>query len=240
MRILRSSFILVLLATSGASAQTAAVRGLPPPANAITVTGRATVGAEPDRARVSVTIAANVGIAGAAGVPVDDAANALRDALRQNGVTDPREVLPIGFINARNVVPTVVGTIAKPTRERLEELARNVIKAVPDRYAPAFANSQIAIALVVDDCGPAEARAERAAFEDAKARARRLASAAGVRLGGVIALSEQPSYTTIGCGPRLDGLEPNQVLGNPFNNQYGPAVVPITVDETVEFAIASH
>jgi uncharacterized protein YggE len=244
MIVFRTVVMFVLLASSGAAAQSVLVprtSSADATTQGITVSGHATATAIPDRARVTVQVFGSVGAAPAAGsVPLDDAANALIDALKANGVADAHEVLPLANLNTRSVVPAIVGTVAKPTRERLEEIARNVVKAIPDRFAPAFANAQVQVALFVDDCDAAEARAERDAYADAKARATRLASAAGVRLGPVIAISDAQSSLPPGCTAKPDAGE----NGPPFINigngtgAYGPLVVPITVYETVTFAIA--
>jgi hypothetical protein len=160
--------------------------------------------------------------------------------LKANGVSDAHEVLPFTNLNTRSVVPAVVATVAKPTRERLEQIARNVVKAIPDRFAPAFANAQVQVALFVDDCSADEARAERDAFADAKARAIRLASAAGVKLGPVIGIAAGQSSLPIGCTAKPESVENGPVFVNAQNGTgvYGPLVVPIAIYETVTFAIA--
>ena len=242
MIVFRTAVIFVLLATSSAGAQNVlASRGAyaDAPNQGITVSGHATASATPDRARVTVQVFGSVGGAPVPGsVPLDDAANALIDALKANGVADAREVLPLANVNTRSVVPAVVGSVAKPTRERLEEIARNVVKAMPDKFAPAFANAQVQVALFVDDCSADEARAERDAFADAKARAARLASAAGVKLGPVVAISAAQSSLPTGCTAKADALDNGSVFVNGNGlNAYGPLVVPITVYETATFAI---
>jgi uncharacterized protein YggE len=244
MIVFRTAVMFVLLATGGAEAQNVLVPRTAyadAPNLGITVSGHATATATPDHARVTVQVFGSVGGAPVAGsVPLDDAANALIDALKANGVADAHEVLPFTNLNTRSVVPAVVGTVAKPTRERLEEIARNVVKAIPDRFAPAFANAQVQVALFVDDCSAEEARAERDAFADAKGRAGRLASAAGLKLGPVMAISAAQSSPPIGCTAKPDNAENGPVFINAQNGTgvYGPLVVPITINETVTFAIA--
>jgi uncharacterized protein YggE len=244
MIVIRTIGMFALLATGVADAQGVALPRAAyadVPTQGITVTGHGTAAANPDHARVTVQVFGSVGGAPVAGsVPLDDAANALIDALKANGVGDAHEVLPFTNLNTRSVVPAVVGTVAKPTRERLEEIARNVVKAIPDRFAPAFANAQVQVALFVDDCSADEARAERDAFADAKARAVRLASAAGVKLGPVIAISAAQSPLPIGCTAKPDNVENGPVFINTQNGTgvYGPLVVPIAIYETVTFSIA--
>ena len=232
--IARAFVILALLSTSGALAQMPALRGAAAP-NGITVTGRGTVAAVPDRARITVQISGGVTATGNA--TLDDAVKALIDAMHDNGIADAHEAIPIGTLGTRNVVIAVVGTVAKPTRDKLETMARNVVKAIPDRYTTAFANTQIQTALVIDDCDPVEARAERAAYADAKARASRVASAAGVRLGNVVAIGDNQTILPPSCTTKPDATEANQG-GFPYYVGYGPVVVPIGVTETVQFAIA--
>ena len=240
MLVLRSLAVLAVLTASGASAQNLlGARAGGAATGGITVLGRATVAAVPDRARVTVQIFGNTGPANANATSLDDAANALRDTLRANGVADAREVLPIGNFSTRNVVPAIVGSVEKPTRDRLEEIARNVAKALPDRYAASFANAQIVVALIVDDCDAAEMRAEHAAFVDAKARATRLAAAAGVRLGAVTAIGDTQTFLPPGCAAKPDAIDTTQT-SNPQNvSWYAPLAVPITVNEAVTFAIAN-
>jgi uncharacterized protein YggE len=240
MLVIRSLVPFVLLCTSGATAQNLLGLRDASVSQGITTIGRATVGAAPDRARVSVQVFGSVGTPVAGGVPLDDAANALVDAFKSNGVSDAHEVLPFGNINARNVVPAVFGTVAKPTRERLEAIARAIVKAVPDRFVPAFANAQVQVAFIVDDCAPAEARAERAAFADAKARAERLADAAGVELGSVAAIADTQTFLPPGCTTKPDSVEnaqANVVFGT---NAYAALELPVTANVTVTFRIANR
>jgi uncharacterized protein YggE len=98
----------------------------------------------------------------------------------------------------------------------------------------------VQVALFVDDCSSDEARAERDAFADAKARAMRLASVAGVKLGPVIAIAAGQSSLPIGCTAKPESVETGPVFINAQNGTgaYGPLVVPITMYETVTFAIA--
>ena len=242
MIVFRTVVMFALLATGVADAQNVLVPRTAyadAPNQGITVTGHATAIATPDRARVTVQVFGSVGGAPVAGsVPLDEAASALIDALKANGVADAHEVLPLTNLNTRSIVPAVVGSVVKPTRARLEEIARNVVKAIPDRFAPAFANAQVQVGLFVDDCSADEALAERDAFADAKARAARLASAAGVKLGPVVAISVAQSSLPPGCTTKPDAFENGSMFLNVGSSGYGPLVVPITVYETVTFAIA--
>ena len=236
----RLLLVCALLTMSSAAAQTAPVGGRPGASlGGITVLGRGTAAATPDRARISIAVFGNVSPQSTSAAPLDDAANALRSALQSSGVQDARIVLPIGNLNTRNVTPAIIGTLEKPTRERLEAVARAVVKALPERVTPALANAQIQITLLVDDCAPEEARAERAAFADARNRAGRLAAAAGLRLGSVEAINATPNFLPAGCSTKPDTIDASGNGPPPFPSYYGPLTLPITVNETVTFAIAA-
>lgn len=224
----------MLVTTAGAAAQGMPYVGRAPAGDAgITVTGRGATASIPSRARITVTLPG----ANAGGVTVDDAAHALVDALRANEVADARVVPPVGSVNAAYAPIAVVGSLAKPTRERLETIAANVVKALPDRFGPVLSKAQIQLALASDDCTADEARAERAAFEDARARAERLASIAGLRLGAVIALNAAQIYLPPGCPTKPDAIEANGNGGAGFGSLYGALTLPITVTLTLTYAL---
>jgi uncharacterized protein YggE len=233
---LRPLLALLVLTTAGASAQ-GVPRGAAPATGGITVNGHATVLAAPDRARVTVTVFGTAAGGPAGGIALADALDDLVKAMRAAGIADARDVLPLGNVNARSVNPAVIGTVAKPTRERLEAIAKDVLRGVPDRDAPLLGNAQVQIVAIVDDCGPYEARAERAAFADARARAERLAAVAGLHLGAVTALGDLQTFPSPGCATSPDAVENGPNI--PFGAPYGPIGVPVTVNETATFAIAA-
>jgi hypothetical protein len=234
MRVLNVAALGMLVTTAGAGAQGMPYGGRVPAGDAgITVTGHGAAAALPSRARITVTLSSP----NAVGVTVDDAAHALVDALHANEVGDARVVLPVGTLNAAYAPLAVVGTVAKPTRERLETIATNVVKALPDRFAPVLSKAQIQLALASDDCSADEARAERAAFEDARTRAERLASIAGLHLGPIVALNAAQIYLPPGCPTKPDAIEPNGNGGVGFGNLYGALNLPITVNLTLTYAV---
>jgi uncharacterized protein YggE len=244
MTTLRTLLVLAFLTAGVAGAQTLPGTAKPAPGE-ITVWGRGSVTAPADTVRVSVQLFTGGGGSAGPALSFDDAANALRDALKSSGVADAHIVLPIGSLNARSIVPSIVGTVAKPTRERLEAIARDTVKAIPDRFAPLFANAQIQVALLVDDCGPEEARAERAAFEDAKKRAERIAADAGLRLGPVAGINASQAFLPPGCNAKAGdgsaaGSQNGYALGMQSGNvsgPYGPLELVVSVNETVSFSI---
>jgi uncharacterized protein YggE len=234
MRVLQALALSLVATTAGATAQGIPYAGRTPAGDAgITVTGRGASAALPARARITVTLT----VANAGGVTIDDAARALADALHANDVTDARVVLPVGNVNAAYAPIAVVGSVAKPTRERLETIAANVVKALPDRFQPILSKAQIQLALASDDCTPDEARAERAAFEDARSRAERLASIAGLHLGTVIALNAAQIFLPPGCPTKPDAIEPGGNAGVGFGNLYSTLTLPITVNLTLTYAL---
>ncbi len=231
---MRTALVLILAASSGdASAQPVPYgeRGAQLPSG-ITVTGRGTAAATPTRAKIVVTINSQSN----ASVSVEDAENALVDALHASGVADAHTVFPVGNVSAAFAPLAVVGNIVKPTREKLEAMARGVVKALPERFAPILSKAQIQLALSSDDCSADEARAERAAFEDARERARRIAADANVRLGAVLAVVAAPGLT-FGCAAKPDALETNVNGPFGFGGLYAPLVLPINASLTVTYAL---
>jgi hypothetical protein len=239
-----------LLAADPASAQTA--RSLNAPADhTIVVTGRGVVRIPADRMRIDIRFF-NRGIvpvrqagaaSGATPAPIitaadfDAAGKTIADVLRMHGVPDARWMLPVlGALSPQGASPSIVGTIAKPTRERVEAIMRDALVAMPDSLAWMATNVQIQTTLGVDDCGPAEARAQQAAIADARVRAASIAQAAGVRLGSIVAVNELGSSLG-GCRTKPDDLGILSAGG--FNaGQAEPVLdVPIIVSATVTFAI---
>ncbi len=79
------------------------------------------------------------------------------------------------------------------------------------------------VALVVDDTGPLEPRARRAAFEDARSRAAELAALAGASLGPVVEVVEGSAARPPG-GVRLAGAESFGTSFEPGSTEVGATV----------------
>lgn len=199
------------------------------PPETITVAGRGVVRVPADLLRVRVQLFSR-----ASSANLDQAGQTVVAVMRAHGVPDAAWVLPMsGYLGPQNNAgPIIVGSLAKPTRERAEAIVRDVLKALPDSLATVIANAQVQTALWVTDCTPAEGRAQQAALDDARRRAQMVAHAAGVRLGAVVGVTELGAPATQ-CGP------PPEMSGVMFgqNDTYGPLDVPIAVNATVSFAI---
>ena len=196
----------------------------------LTVVGRATVAVPADRMRVIVRLTPrNVTYAA-----LDDLAKTVADAMRQAGIGDAHVALPLrGFLGPNSTV-AIIGSVGHPTRESVEAILREALKAVPDQTAATLQNAyQVQTSLEVDDCTPAETRAQSAAIADARARAERAAAAAGLRLGGIIAINESGTFAPAACGAKSDDATPMQFSNDP----YGSLSVPVSVTATVTFAI---
>jgi len=204
--------------------------------SAITVVGRGTIRVPADRMRVVVRIFGRSGATGTVG-SLDDAGKTIAEALRAHGMPDAAWVLPLsGMLGQGGGGPQIVGTIEKPTRERVETIMRETVKALPDALASVIQSAQIQSSLFLNDCSDAEARAQKAAVADAHRRAEMIARAAGVRLGSVLAINEQSSVTGACLSPSDFGALGYNPQGNYFD-PYGPLDVSIGVGATVSYAI---
>jgi uncharacterized protein YggE len=200
--------------------------------SAITVTGRGTVHVPADRMRVVVHLFWKKE-AMTQNVDVDALGKTVADVMRAHGVPDAAWVLPLnGMLGSPNAPPSIVGTVVKPTRPAAEAIVREIIKAMPDSVTSAVANVQVQTSLFIDDCFAAENGAEKAAFEDARKHAKALARAAGVKLGAVIAVTENGILPSA-CLPMAD----SNMNFNGSNDALGPVDVQIGVATTVSFAI---
>ncbi len=203
----------------------------------ITVSGRGTVNAPPDR--LTVTIFFNTqfsppGMPRPVGfLPLDDVTRSVVNAMHRAGVDDARIVLPL-FPSGGNAAPQVVGSLTKPTRELVESIVRKVTSDLPATFSPALPNYQIQSRLVVNDCSPFERRAQTAAFADARARAELAAAAAGVHVGRAIAIDQRQFFGSAGCATKPDDMAPQQQF---FYDPYGPFVVPVTSGVTVTYEL---
>ncbi|MBD5657773.1 MAG: SIMPL domain-containing protein [Candidatus Eremiobacteraeota bacterium] len=230
-----SLLALLSLGSGIAAAQTADPRsvngGIPASAGGVTVVGHGSVVISPDRARVEVRLVPQR-FSGAS-LSIDDSGKTVANALRTAGVADASYELPVEGMLGPNSQPAVTGTVTKPTRESLERIARATVKALPSSL-PGVQTFSIGIAYFIDDCSAAESRAQSAALDDARARAKRVATAADVHLGPILAVNEAATFPSPACGQTAPNFGQNI-----FNNQdaYGPLVVTIAVTATVTFAI---
>jgi uncharacterized protein YggE len=225
---------LLAAGATAASAQAgAASRDGIEPAHVITVVGRGQVGVPPDRVRVILRFFPRNGPGGTSAPAYDEAARDLVDAIKRAGAADARVSIPLEASSGPNVQPAVVAMVRKPTRDTIEKMARDTIANLPASVAPAFANYQLTTTLLLDDCSEPETRAQNAALADAHARAERVAAAAGVKLGAVVAVNEGASFGVDPCRAATQ-FSPVQ---NGLVDPYGPLEVPVSVSAIVTYAI---
>ena len=186
---------LVLLLTTGAWAAD------DEPTPRIIVSGQGSAQLAPDMALLQLTVTREAETARAA-LDANSAAMAeVIDALRGQGIAErdiqtsqfsiqPRYVYPKPRTNGETQAPRIVGyTVRNGLGVRVRDLAK--LGAIIDRSVSLGVNEGGSISFTNDDPGAALAQARAAAVEDAAARARTLAAAAGVRLGKVLEITEQ-------------------------------------------------
>jgi len=189
--------ILSLLLTAGAGVR--AADGEPAPR--IIVSGQGSAQLAPDMALLQLTVTREADTARAA-LDANSAAMAeVIEALRGQGIAErdiqtsqfsiqPRYVYPKPGTNGESEAPRIVGyTVRNGLGVRVRDLAR--LGAIIDRSVSLGVNEGGNISFTNDDPSAALAQARVAAVEDAAARARTLAAAAGVKLGKVLEITEQ-------------------------------------------------
>jgi uncharacterized protein YggE len=204
----------------------------------LTVLGRASIAVPADRMNVVVRLNPR-NVTNAA---LDELAKSVADTMRGAGIADAHEALPLLGTLGPNSQVAVLGTIAHPTRTSVESILRGVMATIPDATATAVGNNYgVTTSLAIDDCDGALARAQAAAFEDARARAARAATAAGVHLGAILAINESNAFTDTAC--RTNAVEANGIVVNvgPYgggaNDPYGSLNVTISASATVTYAL---
>jgi len=220
--------------------QPISVAGAPNVMPGITVMGRGVVRVPPDRMRIVVHFfQARVSSAPSAPstpsltMPVDDVGRLVAQTMRANGVPDAQwQYALVGNFTPATTSGFIEGTIAKPTRESVEAIARKIFASLPESLSTSGQNAQIQISLQLDDCAAAEARAQQAAMADAHARAAATAHAFGVRLGPIFAVNESQTFPSPACDTQSENA------GVTFNGgTSGTLSVPITVTATVTYAL---
>ena len=176
-------FVAVLTAAclTTAAAAPAGAQSVPPVAG-ISVQGHGTVRRPADLARFTVVVGNRQNPAGGLG-----GADALVAALKRAGIADAAVGSPGGNVASAQSFATVTGSVRKPTPASVSALVATV-QADPGASAVVIQNINFALAL--DDCSDAQAVADQAALDDARAHAQRLATAAHVQLGAVVGITE--------------------------------------------------
>ena len=126
--------------------------------------------------------------------------------------------------------PTITGYQASQTVTFTLRDTSGVGKAL-DAFVQGDAATNVQIRFALDDAKPKQAEARKLAIEDARAKAKAMADAAGVRLGKVIAVSESSG----GPGPVFDAAPLRAGAGAGTTIPVGE--LDVTVRVQVQFAI---
>jgi len=224
-----------------ASAPGLAQENRPESAPRIAVTGEGEARAVPDMAVMNLTVLREAETAREALTGNNEAMTAVLAALKQDGVAErdlqttglnirPRYIHPNKDNRLRE--PKIVGyTVTNGLTVRIREL--KAVGEVLDRSVTLGINQGGQLAFVNDDTRPILSEARKKAVADALDKARTLAEAAGVKLGKVLAMSEQSSR------PRPIPLARQEAMA-----AAAPASVPVAAGEnsyritvSMEFAI---
>ena len=170
------------------------------PAPRVVVTGEGEMAVVPDMAIVSLAVMREAETAREALDDNNEAMAAVITAMKEAGIED-RDLQTAGLqINPRYVYPQNNGDseqqpriVAYQVSNTLTVRVRDIEKVgeVIDRSVTLGVNQGGNISFTNDDPAQATTEARKSAVEDAVARARTLAEAAGVELGSIIELSEQ-------------------------------------------------
>ena len=171
-----------------ASATPANAQGFPRDVPGITVTGRATLVAPADVAYVSELLVSTPG----SHDDIDRASAAVSTLLHGAGASDVVSATYSG--DDARTGRLISGTIHGPAGATLLVFARGVNDAL--KHYPGTALEHSTTALGLSHCEDVEGRLQSAALEDARARAGRLATDAGVKLGTptIITPGNLPGY----------------------------------------------
>ena len=189
-------FALILLGLIALAAQTAAMAA-EAPHRTMTLTGTGTVMTAPDKAVITVGVATNSRTAAAALKQNSASMTAVLDLLAAEGIakkdiqTTNFSVSPrIVYDNKnRNKPPRVAGyTVTNQVRATVRDLAK--IGPVLDKVVEAGSNRIDGIQFDISEPQPVHDEARRLAVRDAVRKAKLLAEEAGVKLGGIMSISD--------------------------------------------------
>ena len=189
-------FALILLGLIALAAQTAAMAA-EAPHRTMTLTGTGTVMTAPDKAVITVGVATNSRTASAALKRNSASMTAVLDLLAAEGIakndiqTTNFSVSPrIVYDNKdRNKPPRVAGyTVTNQVRATIRDLEK--MGPVLDKVVEAGSNRIDGIQFDISDPQPVHDEARRLAVRDAVRKAKLLAEEAGVKLGGIMSISD--------------------------------------------------
>ena len=191
---------LALIGASGGPRTTLAAEPNLPEEHTISVTGVGRVMLAPDTADVRLGVVVQKPTATEARAAAATAMTGVIDVIRKAGIAD-RDIQtsmlslqPVYDYNKNSTPPPLVGFQVVNTLNIVVRDLGKVGDLIDDAIA-AGATSVDGVSFRVENPAAAEAQARTAAVEDARAKANALASAAGVSIVGVSAISEQSGPT---------------------------------------------
>ena len=201
---MRLATILIPLALSSFLAAPALAQSAPS-LPTIAVDGQGEVSASPDTAYITSGVTTQAATAREALDANTEAMAQLIDTLKAAGIEE-RDIQTSGFSVSPNYVysdvrdalgysqpPRINGyTVSNTVNVRVRDIA--ILGAVLDQSVSVGANTINGISFAVADPGDLYDEARKLAFEDARAKARLYAEAAGVELKSIRTLSESQSY----------------------------------------------
>ena len=179
-----------------------------PYARTITVDGQGKVSAQPDIAKVDVSVVANGKTVKAVTEEGNKKMNAVRDSMKQLGIkaedmqTSSYDLYPQYDYNTpidvKTGLPKPPAIIGYSLNQTLALKIRDLTKtdAVLDKSLAAGANQVSQLTFDLDDASQVKVQARAEAFKKAKQKAQEMSGAAGVRLGRVVTFSESSNPIT--------------------------------------------
>jgi uncharacterized protein len=211
--------------------------GVYPPEHTISVQGVGTIFVKPDIAEISLGVDITRSKLSDARSDAATAMNAIIDALHQLGIADTD--IQTSYLNI-NPTWDYSGSGQKVTGYEVDNILQVKVRDldklgdVVDNSVNAGATTVNGITFELSDPTSAQSQARTAAVKDARARADELASAAGVSITGVSAISETsysmpwPVYANAGGGVMAPDQAPTPVV--PGNSE-------VTVNVSVVYTI---
>lgn len=238
-----SAVLLALVIAAGGNTSPAAVPtviasqtngGIAP---GIVTVGDATVRIKPDIAVLSVGATAQAATAAEAQAQVAQRIERMLQAAKTLGIAE-RDVKNAGYSISpqyaydRGQAPRITGYQATQTLALTLRKVEDAGKAL-DRLVQGDGATSAGITFTLDDPKAAQGQARKLAVDDARAKADAMATQAGVRLGGVISISDQSPMSTPVLGKRLELAQPAPAA----DTQIPVGDLEVVVRVQVQFAI---
>jgi hypothetical protein len=211
----------------------------------ITAVGTGEATAKPDGAMVRLTIGSDAAFYGT-GAPTFDFVKEedlqpVVEALQDEGVS--KDDISVGTFAQGMYDPYSGGaaqiTFLWPRPAEMETVLEAAQEAIRRETDYSLQGLEVMFTLSKSKCEPAEEKAEKAALEDARQQAERLAGMADLSLGNVIAISEAPGLIDLYGGVSgCDALEGFQTYDYfPATGAGSPSEVTASVSLQITFAI---